>query len=138
MQQIYAPAMAGLQSLIDAIERKKSVKTVVLTSSMSAMAPRPEPALKSESHWSDAEEQKARGNWYGAAKTSQELLAAERLPALGVRYVAICPTMVLGPMLHKGESAASTMGRLAAWMKGQGPAGGGGEASGGAAECRQQ
>lgn len=41
---------------------------MVLTSSMSAVAPVPEPPLKSEEHWSDPEEQKARGSFYGASK----------------------------------------------------------------------
>lgn len=114
---IYAPAMAGLQTVLDASLKAGTVKTFVLTSSMSAMAPQPPPDVKSEAHWSDAEAQKARGNWYGAAKTSQELLAARMLDGTDVRYIAICPTMVLGPQLQ--PTVAATMDRLRTLAKGR-------------------
>jgi hypothetical protein len=39
---------------------------------MSAIAPDPEPHIKTEEHWSDSELQKSKGRWYGAAKTEQE------------------------------------------------------------------
>ena len=77
-----------------------------------------EPKLKSEIHWSDPEEQQARGNWfvahrrplciartrpepvprYGAAKTVQEKMCIEfvaKMPApKRFRFVSICPTAV--------------------------------------------
>lgn len=118
-REIYEPGLSGLASILDAVKQSNGrVQTFVLTSSMSAMAPRPEPAVKSEAHWSDADEQTSRGNWYGATKTTQERVAASAVPAMGVRFCAICPTMVLGPMLHHGDGAVSTMGRLAAWVQG--------------------
>lgn len=116
-QTVYGPAIAGLQTVVDASLKAGTVKTFVLTSSMSAMAPRPEPAVKNETHWSDSDSQKAKGNWYGAAKTCQEQLATKLLAETGIRYVAICPTMVLGPQLQPG--IAATMDRLRTLAKGR-------------------
>lgn len=114
---IFVPAVRGLETVLDSTLKAGSVKSFVLTSSMSAMAPQPPPAVKTEEHWSDAEAQKAKSNWYGAAKTSQERMAATRLAGADIRYVAICPTMVLGPQLQPGVGA--TMDRLLTLAKGR-------------------
>jgi len=60
------------------------------------------------------------GNWYGCTKTRQEKLATATLRDTAVRFVAICPTGVFGPMLQPGVNA--TMGWMAGFAKG--PAGG--------------
>ena len=119
-QKIYEPAMRGTESVLSAIRKQGgSVRTLVMTSSMSAVAPVPEPALKSEAHWSDPDLQKSKDNWYGAAKTCTEQLV---LAAMGRgdhafgRFVAICPTGVFGPMLQPGVNA--TMGWIASLAKG--------------------
>jgi len=102
--EVYAPAMEGLDRVLEAMDRC-GVGNLILTSSMAAVAPKPEPSYKSEIHWSDAERQKADGNWYGAAKTDQEIKATEWCYRKRVRMVAICPTMVLGPMLQPTVNA---------------------------------
>jgi hypothetical protein len=61
---IFKPAIEGLQNVLDGMDRVGGVTTFVLTSSMSAMSPKPDPPLKSEAHWSDADLQKSNGNWY--------------------------------------------------------------------------
>ena len=58
--QIYEPAMQSTQELLDAVQRAGSVETFVLTSSMSAVAPQPEPPVKTEAHWSDDAAQEAK------------------------------------------------------------------------------
>jgi len=113
---IYEAAMASTQELLSAVTKAGTVKTFVLTSSMSACAPQPEPAVKTEEHWSDAEAQEAKGNWYGCAKTRQEKLVEETLSGSGVRYVAILPTGVFGPMLQ--PTVNGTMGWMASMTKG--------------------
>ena len=65
------------QEMLEAILKCHSVKCLVLTSSMSAAAPQPEPKVKDESHWSDDAAQLARGNYYGCVKTRQERLCHE-------------------------------------------------------------
>jgi len=105
---VYKPAIDGTQAVLDTIDKLDTIKTLVLTSSMSAMAPKPEPQVKSEEHWSDPAKQKDKGSWYGAAKTDQESMChkwAEKKS--DVRFVAICPTFVIGPIL--GPKINATM-----------------------------
>jgi cinnamoyl-CoA reductase len=134
-RDIYRPAMLSTRELLDCIERHlNSISCLVLTSSMAAVAPRPDPAIKEESHWSDPDTQRERGNWYGCTKTSQEQLVREWVrskKASGTLnnqfvYAAICPTMVIGPQLRqpdKGDSTGivnveGTMGSLQKWLRG--------------------
>lgn len=125
-KDIFQPAMASTEEILECISRHKdTVKCLVLTSSMAAVAPRPEPEIKDESHWSNPEEQKARGGWYGATKTCQEKRVqqwvedekAKGAIASDFKYVAICPTMVLGPVLNtSAKIPTGTMGRLVNWL----------------------
>ncbi|CAK8989584.1 Phenylacetaldehyde reductase (2-phenylethanol synthase) [Durusdinium trenchii] len=114
---VLRPAIEGTLNVLRSCQKAGTVKTVVLTSSMSAVAPVPEPPLKSEEHWSDPEEQKARGSFYGASKTLAERAAfdfvAKEMPS--VRLATICPTMVLGPMLQ--PEVNMTMGAFRGWLK---------------------
>jgi len=100
---VLKPAVFGTLNALKSCA-KAGVKVVVVTSSMAAAAPKPEPALKSERHWSDPEEQKKRGSYYGASKTLAEKAAVEFLRNMPVetafRLVRICPTLVVGPMLQ--------------------------------------
>lgn len=59
------PGMKGTQEMLDSIEKCPTIQCLVLTSSMSACAPTPEPPVKDESHWSDDNAQLSRGNYYG-------------------------------------------------------------------------
>lgn len=126
-RDIYQPAMTSTQALLQCIDRHAAVQTLVLTSSMSAMAPRPEPAVKDESHWSDAQDQQARENWYGATKTAQEQLVRKWVHDVKSRgsdefvYAAICPTMVIGPLLQTPTNVRElpgTMGVFQKWLRG--------------------
>jgi len=126
---IYLPAISSTQELVECIERNSdTVRYLVLTSSMSAVAPRPEPSIKDESHWSDADEQEKRGNWYGSTKTRQEQLVIEWINNSKDReilksdfvFAAICPTMVIGPSLklqNNPNDIGGTMGTLCRWFK---------------------
>ena len=103
-KEIYEPGMAGIKAVLNLLATSSSLKTFVFTSSMSAIAPQPEPDVKTEEHWSDAEQQKSKGSWYGACKTDQErllwkLTESQEIPSR-IRCVAICPTAVFGPMLQ--------------------------------------
>jgi cinnamoyl-CoA reductase len=118
--EILEPAMSSTKELLTAVAKAGSVKTFVLTSSMSAVAPVPEPPVKTEAHWSDDAAQEAKGNFYGCTKTRQERLAQETLAGTGTRFVAINPTGVFGPMLQPGVNMTMQ------WMAGmtKGPQGG--------------
>ena len=52
-KEVYEPGMAGMREMLAAVQRAENIKTFVLTSSMAAIAPKPEPAVKNEDHWSD-------------------------------------------------------------------------------------
>ena len=128
---IYLPGMTSTEEILQCLQRNAdTVKCLVLTSSMAAVAPRPEPAIKDESHWSDPEYQRARENWYGTTKTSQEQLVRDwiqKAKSSGIIsqdfvFAAICPTMVIGPLLrpprNPQEDVGGTMGSLQKWMRG--------------------
>eukprot|EP00959_Pyramimonas_sp_CCMP1952_P008474 177169-Pyramimonas_sp.AAC.2 len=104
---IFKPGLAGTEEVLKAVSKSGTVQVFVLTSSMSAVAPQPEPPIKSEEHWSDPDAQKANGNWYGAGKTMQEKLVMahvkEHEQTHGkepFRFAAVCPTGVFGPMFQ--------------------------------------
>lgn len=107
-KDIFEPGMQGMREVINAVQRMQDVKTFILTSSMAAVAPQPEPPIKTEEHWSDSSKQKGR-SWYGACKTEQEKLFWEFdekvFKEKGVRCVAINPTSVGGPMLQPTVNA---------------------------------
>ena len=130
-KDIYQPAMTSTEEILRCLGRNAdTVKCLVLTSSMAAVAPRPEPAIKDESHWSDPKDQRARKNWYGTTKTSQELLVrdfvrqAKSKGTLSEDFVfaALCPTMVIGPLLRPPDKpnvdVGGTMGSLQKWLRG--------------------
>eukprot|EP00933_Yihiella_yeosuensis_P032118 TRINITY_DN2569_c3_g1_i1.p1 TRINITY_DN2569_c3_g1~~TRINITY_DN2569_c3_g1_i1.p1 ORF type:complete len:281 (-),score=53.70 TRINITY_DN2569_c3_g1_i1:145-987(-) len=112
---VLRPAIEGTENALQACLKTPSLKVLVLTSSMSAMAPVPEPELKSEEHWSDPEGQKSRGSWYGASKTLAEKKAYELANGAHFRLASICPTMVVGPMIQPEMNM--TMGALCNWLK---------------------
>ena len=127
-RDIYDPAIKSTQQLLDCIGRHTdNVKCIVLTSSMSAVAPYPEPQIKDESCWSDSIRQKSRDNWYGATKTDQERLVqrwVEEAKSTGTiakdfKFAAICPTMIIGPALNKSSDVSGTMGTLQGWLQGK-------------------
>lgn len=113
---IIKPAVEGVLNVFRA-SKKLGVKSVVMTSSMAAVAPKPEPPLKNEEHWSDPEKQKANSSFYGASKTLAEQAAWKFVEEEGApfRLATICPTMVVGPMLQ--PSANATMMSLCTMLK---------------------
>lgn len=113
--KILEPTLAGTEELLGAVKRAGVASCFVLTSSMSSVAPCPEPTVKTEEHWSDDAAQEERGNWYGCTKTRQEKMCAAALSGSGIRFVAICPTGVFGPMLQPGVNG--TMGWVASMAK---------------------
>eukprot|EP00956_Cyclotella_meneghiniana_P041254 scaffold219823_cov36-Cyclotella_meneghiniana.AAC.1 len=130
-RDILNPGMEGTHELLDSIlecETRPSIQCLVLTSSMSAAAPTPEPSVKDESHWSDDAGQLTRGNYYGCLKTRQEKLCHEwatsqkgRTLSDNFRFVAILPTMITGAPVGYDQAGFSytpsgTMGYLHSWL----------------------
>mmetsp|Transcript_3873 Transcript_3873/g.5917 ORF Transcript_3873/g.5917 Transcript_3873/m.5917 type:complete len:370 (-) Transcript_3873:874-1983(-) len=124
-KKIFQPAIRATQDLLDSITKTgKNVKTLILTSSMSSIAPRPEPEIKDESNWSDPVLQKTEGRWYGATKTTQEQIVqkwVENQADKEFKYASICPTVVLGPSLNTAAKPSGTQGKLQKWLTGDLP-----------------
>lgn len=112
---VLKPAIEGTDNVLRTCAKSSDVKVVVVTSSMAAIAPQPEPEIKSEIHWSDPDEQKSRGSYYGASKTLAEQKAYAIAKDASFRLVSICPTMVIGPMLQSEPNM--TMLALRNWLK---------------------
>jgi len=112
---VLRPAVEGTRNVMQACAEAEDLKVVVLTSSMSAMAPVPEPLLKCEEHWSDPERQKSVQSFYGASKTLAEQTAYKLAEGCKFRLVSVCPTMVVGPMLQ--PEINMTMQSLCNWLK---------------------
>ena len=127
MRHILNPGMEGTKELLETIEKcptRSSIQCLILTSSMSAAAPVPEPPIKDESHWSNDDAQLSRNNFYGCLKTRQEKLCqkwSEQSKEEGIlspnfRFCAICPTMIIGPGISDADNdnytPSGTMGSL--------------------------
>jgi len=101
-QEITAPAIKGTLNVLQSAKRS-GVPCVVLMSSMSAVAfPR-----KSEGHiytaddWSNEAWCREQGNWYHLGKTLSERDAHSfGASCPGMRFCAVCPTVVYGAMLQ--------------------------------------
>ena len=61
--------MYGLKNVLESVRKTDTIKTFVLTSSISAMAPKPEPVLLNENHWSDVTTLLNENNWFSYTKT---------------------------------------------------------------------
>lgn len=131
-RDVLNPGTEGTHELLDTIlksELGSSIQSLVLTSSMSAAAPVPEPPIKDESYWSDDAVQLSRGNYYGCLKTRQEKICSEWSKtqmeggklAANFRFSAVCPTMIIGPPVGAEEEGYSytpsgTMGSFYRWI----------------------
>jgi len=77
------------------------IEVVVMTSGICAASPKPEPAVRSETDWSDPQEQMQSDNTYCASKTLAEIAAwkymEQEKPSF--RLVTILPSCIVGPSL---------------------------------------
>ena len=114
---IVKPAVNGVNAVMLASSQTPSVKTVVLTSSVAAIEPQPDPPVRNETMWSDPEEQRARGVLYAASKTLAERAAWDFMEreAPHFRLVTVLPTMVFGPSRLPGKESTGSMGFLREW-----------------------
>lgn len=114
--EIIKPAVEGTLTMMRSCIKSPDLKVLVVTSSMAAIAPVPEPDVKSEEHWSDPEGQKSRGSHYGASKTLAERAVWDFAKSEGAKFriCTICPTLVLGPMLQASPNATNLM--LKNWL----------------------
>ncbi|KAK9740269.1 hypothetical protein RND81_03G023800 [Saponaria officinalis] len=107
--QIMEPAVKGTLNVLKACSESK-VKRTVYVSSIAAIAMNPSwPArqVMDEKCWSDKEYCIRTNNWYCASKTEAEFEAFEYAKRSGLDVVSVCPTLILGPMMHSNVNSSS-------------------------------
>ncbi|KAF7099884.1 hypothetical protein CFC21_101468 [Triticum aestivum] len=110
-EEMVEPAVRGTSYVIDAAAESGTVRRVVLTSSIGAVAMDPNrarDAVVDESCWSDLEFCKKTKNWYCYGKTVAEREAWEAAAARGVDLVVVNPVLVQGPALQPAVNASLT------------------------------
>ncbi|KAB1226398.1 Cinnamoyl-CoA reductase 1 [Morella rubra] len=102
--ELIDPAVKGTLNVLKSCAKSPSVKRVVLTSSIAAVAyngrPRTPDVVVDETWFSDPEICKAVKQWYVVSKTLAEEAAWKFSKEEGLDMVAINPAMVIGPLLQ--------------------------------------
>ncbi|KAJ6931860.1 cinnamoyl-CoA reductase 2-like [Populus alba x Populus x berolinensis] len=109
--EVIEPAVKGTLNVLKACAEAK-VKRVVIVSSGSAVLSNPswpKGKVMDENCWSDKEYCRATKNWYNLSKTEAESEAWEYAKRSGLDVVAICPSLILGPVLQSTVNASTMM-----------------------------
>lgn len=113
--ELIDPAVKGTLNVLNACAKTTSVKRVVLTSSIAAVAyngkPRTPEVVVDETWFSDPDFCKQSKLWYVVSKTLAEDSAWKFAKEKGMDLVAINPAMVVGPLLQPtlNTSAAAVL-----------------------------
>ncbi|KAL6966524.1 hypothetical protein U1Q18_032303 [Sarracenia purpurea var. burkii] len=102
--ELIDPALKGTLNVLGSCAKTPSIKRVVLTSSIAAVAynrrPRTPEVVVDESWFSDPEFLKQNELWYTISKTLAEEAAWKFVKEKGIDMVTINPAMVIGPLLQ--------------------------------------
>ncbi|CAA2992236.1 cinnamoyl- reductase 1-like [Olea europaea subsp. europaea] len=113
--ELIDPALKGTLNVLESCAKTPSVKRVVLTSSIAAVAyngkPRTPEVIVDETWWSNPEFCKEMKQWYVLSKTLAEDAAWKFVKEKGLDMVTINPAMVIGPLLQPtlNTSAAAVL-----------------------------
>ncbi|GLU19328.1 hypothetical protein SLE2022_355840 [Rubroshorea leprosula] len=113
--ELIDPAVKGTQNVLNSCKKFPSVKRVVLTSSMAAVAfngkPRTPDVLVDETWFSNPDFCRESKLWYVLSKTLAEEFAWKFAKENGIDLVSINPAMVIGPLLQPtlNTSAAAVL-----------------------------
>ncbi|KAH6790435.1 Rossmann-fold superfamily protein [Perilla frutescens var. frutescens] len=113
--ELIDPALKGTLNVLGSCAKASSVKRIVLTSSIAAVAyngqPRTPEVVVDETWWSDPEVCRQMQMWYVLSKTLAEDAAWKFVKEKGIAMVTINPAMVIGPLLQPtlNTSAASIL-----------------------------
>ncbi|XP_073139243.1 phenylacetaldehyde reductase-like [Henckelia pumila] len=109
--QLIDPALKGTLNVLGSCAKTPSVKRVVLTSSMAAVAYNGKPRSQvviDETWWSEPEFCRQKQQWYILSKTLAEDAAWKFVKEKGIDMVTINPTMVIGPLLQPTLNTSSS------------------------------
>lgn len=102
--ELLDPAVKGTINVLEACAKTSSVKRVVITSSMAAVAynrrPRGPDVVVDDTWFSDPDYCREQQNWYVLSKTLAEETAWKMAKDKGIDIVTINPAMVIGPLLQ--------------------------------------
>ncbi|XVF69610.1 hypothetical protein PTKIN_Ptkin11bG0095000 [Pterospermum kingtungense] len=113
--ELLDPAVKGTLNVLNSCAKNSSVKRVVLTSSIAAMAyngkPRTPDVVIDETWFTDTDYCKGLKLWYVVSKTMAEDAAWKFSKEKGIDLVVINPAMVIGPLLQPtlNTSAAAVL-----------------------------
>ncbi|KAL9358373.1 hypothetical protein Peur_046496 [Populus x canadensis] len=108
-RELIEPAVKGTLNVLKASAEAK-VKRVIIVSSGSAVVRNPnwpKDLVMDETCCSDEEHCRTTENWYSLYKTEAESEAWEYAKRTGLDVVAICPTLILGPILQSTVNASA-------------------------------
>ncbi|KAG5628865.1 hypothetical protein H5410_000582, partial [Solanum commersonii] len=109
--ELLDPAVKGTLNLLGSCAKAPSVKRVVLTSSIAAVAysgqPRTPEVVVDESWWTSPDYCKAKQLWYVLSKTLAEDAAWKFVKEKGIDMVVVNPAMVIGPLLQPTLNTSS-------------------------------
>jgi len=105
-KQLLQPAIQGSLNVLKSAAKSKTIRRVVLTSSMAAVGfnggKLPETHVYTDADWSYEEHLRSKGIWYPLSKTLAEKEAwkfvAENKPSFDL--IVVNPTLVIGPLLQ--------------------------------------
>ncbi|KAK3014336.1 hypothetical protein RJ639_008929 [Escallonia herrerae] len=118
--ELLEPAVTGTKNLLNACQKAK-VKKVVVVSSAAAVCMNPNwptDQAMDESCWTDIEYCKGIENWYCVSKTMAEGEALGYTKRSELNIVTVCPSIVIGPMLQSTLNTSSLF--LLNYMKDKG------------------
>ncbi|KAL9260524.1 Phenylacetaldehyde reductase-like protein [Drosera capensis] len=102
--ELLDPAVKGTLNVLGSCAKFPSIKRVILTSSVAAVAynrrPRTPEVVVDETWWSDQEMLREVKSWYALSKTLAEDAAWKFAREKGIDLVTINPAMVVGPLLQ--------------------------------------
>ncbi|XP_030506213.2 cinnamoyl-CoA reductase 1 [Cannabis sativa] len=107
--ELIEPAVNGTLNVLKACAEAK-IERVIYVSSSAAVALNPnwpKDQVMDETCWSDKDYCKRTENWYCLSKTLAESEAWEFSKKTGLDVVAICPTLVFGPILQSNVNSST-------------------------------
>ncbi|KAL2540910.1 NAD(P)-binding Rossmann-fold superfamily protein [Abeliophyllum distichum] len=109
--ELIDPALKGTLNVLESCAKTPSVKRVVLTSSIAAVAyngkPRTPEVVVDETWWTSPEVCKEMKLWYVLSKTLAEEAAWKFVKEIGLDMVVLNPAMVIGPLLQPTLNTSS-------------------------------
>ncbi|XP_042044698.1 phenylacetaldehyde reductase-like [Salvia splendens] len=109
--ELIDPAVKGTLNVLRSCAKAPSVKRIVLTSSVAAVAyngkPRTPEVVVDETWWSSPEVCEQMQMWYVLSKTLAEDAAWKFVKEKGIEMVTINPAMVIGPLLQPTLNTSS-------------------------------